>query len=67
MADFEKQKVQASLFNIESFLEQWTSLKSMFSNDEEHQKKVWMKHEKNGVFKSMEESALEIKQRRKEA
>jgi len=66
MAAFEKEKMQASLYNMHKLVDQFTSLMSMFSNDEEHQKKVWMKHEKNGVFKSMEGSALEIKQKRLE-
>lgn len=64
MAEFEKDKV-ASIFDPDLFIEKWMSVVSLFRNDKDHQNKVWVKHEKEGVFKSGEGTASEIAQRRK--
>ncbi len=62
LADYQKDSM-ASLFNPDLFLEKWQSMLSLFSNDEQQQKKQWARHEKTGVFRSSEGTADEIRQR----
>jgi hypothetical protein len=60
LADYQKDSM-ASLFNPDLFIEKWQSMLSLFSNDEQQQRKQWAKHERTGVFRSSEGTADEIR------
>lgn len=62
LADYQKDSLSA-LFSPALFLEKWQSMLSLFGNDEEQQKKQWAKHETEGVFRSSEGTAADIRKR----